>query len=165
VFSTEICVFGNLKPRKRTVAQEDLTLASRNFELFQDTLPMDLRFAVQRTSEGREDKADVPSVHPSREKTAYWNVHSTSALLKYRKSKVRYRVHKIPPLVTILSQMNPAHILTHSLFRISLICLPNGLLCWRFANKMYAFLTSSRLILRDLMTLTLFGEAWILWSK
>jgi hypothetical protein len=64
--------------------------------------------------------------------------------------EVHYRVYKGPPLVPILSQVNPVHTTLYYLHKIHLIlsfqvCLvyPSGLISSRFPTKiLYAFLVS-----------------------
>jgi len=94
-------------------------------------------------------------------------------------TNVHDRVHNIPLLVPILSQMNPVHVFQPISLRSILIsshlnrCLPSGLFPSGLPTRiLYPFLISSmrttcptRLILLYLFTLTIFGESYKLWSS
>jgi hypothetical protein len=77
--------------------------------------------------------------------------------------KVHYRVHKIPPPVPILSQINPIHTIPFVHLRLG---LPSGLLPSGFpTNILYTFLFSPiratcpiHLIFLDLIILIILGE-------
>jgi hypothetical protein len=62
-------------------------------------------------------------VRPSWE--AYCSWASQEMVHALRNPKVYHRVHKIPLLVTIMSQMNPIHILTFYLFKIHFNIIPH----------------------------------------
>jgi len=93
--------------------------------------------------------------------------------------KVHYRIHKNPTLVPILNQINPVHAFTHNFPKLrSNIIFPltpisfEWSLSFRFPIKIfYAFLISTmcairstNLILPDLITLRIMGEAYKLLS-
>jgi hypothetical protein len=97
-----------------------------------------------------------------------------------RNPKAHYRVHNNPPLVPILTHINPLHTFpphfrkTHPniTFHLSL-GLPSGLLPSDYPIKtLYTFLISPmratcpvQLTLLDFITLTIFGEAYKLWNS
>jgi hypothetical protein len=89
--------------------------------------------------------------------------------------KVHYRVHKSPPLISILSQLNRVHTNPSCFSKINLVLSshlrlrrPSGIPLCGFTTKiLYAFLFSTRraichahLILLDLIILIMFGEEY-----
>ena len=90
-----------------------------------------------------------------------------------RNPKVHYRTHKRPPPLSILGQLNPAHIPLSHLLEINLnvhhlrLGLPSGLLTSGFPTKtLYTPLSSpirttcpAYLILLDFITRTILGES------
>jgi hypothetical protein len=97
----------------------------------------------------------------------------------FRNPKIHYRVHKIPPLVPILSQIDPVHTNpSHLRFTLILsthlsLCLPRGILPSGFPiNILCSFLFSpiyvtcpAHLILFNLIVLIILGEEYKLWSS
>jgi hypothetical protein len=96
--------------------------------------------------------------------------------------KIRYRFHKSPPLIPILSQINLVHTIPpHPISLRSILILsshlhlvlPSGLFPSGFPTKiLYAFLFSSHscymsphLIVLDLKFLITLGEAYKVWSS
>jgi hypothetical protein len=113
-----------------------------------------------------------------------WEINSNSASQEISRnlwnSKVYYHVHKIPPLVPIMSQMHPfynipPHFLRSILILFSRLCLDLscGLFPSGFPTKIvYAFLISAiharcpaHHIFLDLITLKIFSEPYKLRSS
>jgi len=96
----------------------------------------------------------------------------------FMKPEVHYRAHKNPPLIPILSQMNPFHIL-HRLRSFLIIpshlhlVLPSGLFPSDFPTRMlYKFFISptraacpANLIHLDFIIRVIYGESYKSWSS
>jgi hypothetical protein len=96
--------------------------------------------------------ANFTAVNPS------WEAASCAATQEFPNIlwdlQVHYRVHKRPPLVHMLNQINPAHTIPSYLRHILIssnhtrLCLPSGLFSSGFLTKiLYAFLLSPFVLL------------------
>jgi hypothetical protein len=108
---------------------------------------------------------------PSRE----GNSHSVSQIpCRLWNTKVHYHVCESPPQAPILSQMNPVHNFTPYFLKIHSniilhrhLGLPTGFSdqkCVCISHLPMSATCPTSLILLDLITLMIFGEAWTLWS-
>jgi hypothetical protein len=126
----------------------------------------------------------LSSATNSIEQSPYWEAihHSSSKEISVmlRNPKIYYRVHKNAPVVPILSQMNPVHILppyfpkidSHIIFHstprtskwsLHFRCLTKILLAFLISSMRATF--STHLIHLDLITLIIFGGPYKLWCS